>query len=406
MFPKATFTRKAACSNLEPATVLLMVGRPSMPAAIRYWVASALAAAALAWAAWPGAPANPATLIGRVDVIATVLILAGLPLIIRRRFGHGSSKRLPRLLRTAGYAAVFALILVKADVERVEVAHFSGVWLAGVWAGEVVFLLVIAAYVGALLAVTAERPPAGPATLAIGTGVGLLLGLAIFALRPLANHVHIANRWLADLYDLGRAVAVALVLYAAIRAAIAAARRTSRRDSNLPITDARARQGFAAGVCLGVAAALLVSVLGITTIALVPHAAGSIQWTLPGRIFDPGRGHPLTPDVVTDFEVSVSHAAAGYLLVLILFPVLGAGLGAWGGLFAAGNPGQTPGGGGGGGGGKDPDPEPGSPDGGRSLLPEPDIALDFDGLGFPDWDELEEFPELDPSAPERVPAGT
>jgi hypothetical protein len=334
-----------------------------------------------------------------------VLILAGLPLIIRRKFGHGTSKRLPRLLRAAGYAAMFALILVKADVERVEVAHFSGVWLAGVWAGEVVFLLVIAAYVAALLAVTAERPPAGPATLAIGTGVGLLLGLAIFVLRPLANHIHIANRWLADLYDLGRAAAVALVLYAAIRAAIAAARRTSRRDSTLPITDARARQGFAAGVCVGVAAALLVSVLGITTIALIPHAAGSIQWTLPGRIFDPSHGHPLTPDSVTDFEVSVSHAAAGYLLVLILFPVLGAGLGAWGGLFAAGNPGQTPGGGGGGGGPEDPEPDPGSPDGGRSLLPEPDIALDFGGVDFPDWDELDEFPELDPSAPDRVPAG-
>jgi hypothetical protein len=150
---------------------------------------------------------------------------------------------------------------------------------------------------------------------------------------------------------------------------------------------------------------LLVSVLGITTIALVPHAAGSIQWTLPGRIFDPSRGRPLTPDYVTDFEVAVSHAAAGYLLVLILFPVLGAGLGAWGGLFASGNSGQMPGGGGGGGGPKDPAPEPGAPDGGRSLLPEPDIALDFDGVGFPDWDELEEFPELDPSAPDKVPVG-
>jgi hypothetical protein len=376
-----------------------------LPGAIRYWVASAAAAATLAWAAWPGAPANPATLIGRVDVIATVLILAGLPLVIRRRFGGCSSRRLPRVLRTAGYTAVFMLMFVKADVERIEIRQFSGVSLAGVWAGEVVFLLVIAAYVTALLAVTAERPPAGPATLAIGTGVGLLLGLAVFVLRPMANHVHIANRWLADLYDLGKAAAVLLVLYAAIRAAIAAARRTSRRDSKLPITDARARQGFAAGLCIGVAAALVVSVLGITTIALVPHAAGSIQWTLPGRLFDPSHGRPLTPSYVTDFEVSFSQAAAGYVLVLIFFPVLGAGLGAWGGLFASGNSGHMPGGGGGGGGPEDPGPEPGSPDGGRSALPEPDIALDFDNVGFPDWDELEEFPELERSAPDRVPAG-
>ncbi|HEY2077238.1 MAG TPA: hypothetical protein VGH53_12980 [Streptosporangiaceae bacterium] len=374
-----------------------------MPRTMRYWAGLAAAAAALGWAAWPGTPDNPATLISRVDVIATVLILAGIPLIVRRKFGPGGSERLPRLLRTAGYAAVFALILVKADVERLEMARFSGISLAGLWAGEVVFLLVIAAYVAALLAVTAQRPPAGPATLAIGTGVGLLLGLAIFVLRPLANHVHIANRWLADLYDLGIAAAVLLVLYAAIRAAIAAARRTSRRDSKMPISDARARQGFAAGLCIGIAAALLVSVLGITTIALVPRAAGSIQWTLPNHVFDPGRGRPHTPDYVTDFEVSFSQAAAGYLLVLILFPVLGAGLGAWGGLFAAGDSGQLPGGGGGGGRGpQDPDPEPGPPGGGRSLLPGRDPAFD---LAFPDWDELEEFPELGFSGPDRVPAG-
>jgi hypothetical protein len=373
-----------------------------MPRTIRYWVASAVAAAALGWAAWPGAPANPATMISRVDVIATVSILAGLPLVVRRKFGPGGSERLPRLLRTAGYAAVFTLMLVKAEVERIQLAGLSGVSLAGVWVGEIVLLIVIAAYVAALLAVTAERPPARPATLAIGTGVGLLLGLAVFVLRPMANQVHIANQWLSALYGLGKVTAVLLVLYAAIRAAIAAARRTSRRDSRLPISDARARQGFAAGLCIGVAAALLVSVLGITTIALVPHAAGSFQWTLPGHIFDPGRGRPLTPDYVTDFEVSFSQAAAGYLLVLIFFPVLGAGLGAWGGLFAAGDSGQLPGGGGGGGGPQDPGPKPGPPDGGRSLLPERDLPLD---LAFPEWDELEEFPELDPSAPDRLSAG-
>jgi hypothetical protein len=340
-------------------------------------------------------------LISRVDVIATVLILAGLPLIVRRKFGHGGSSRLPRLLRTAGYAAVFAIMLAKADVERVQMAGFKGISLAGLWVGEVVFLFVIAAYVAALLAVTAERPPAGPATLAIGTGAGLLLGLAVFVLRPLANHVHIANRWLADLYDLGIVAAVLLLIYAAIRAAIAAARRTSRRDSKLPISDARARQGFAAGLCIGVAAALLVSVLGITTIALMPRLAGSIQWTLPGNIFDPSRGRPLTPDYVTAFEVSFSQAAAGYLLVLIFFPVLGAGLGAWGGLFAAGDTGR-PGGGGGGGGRQGPDPEPGPPGGGRSLIPERDLALD---LAFPEWDELEEFPELNSSVPDMLRAG-
>jgi hypothetical protein len=105
--------------------------------------------------------------------------------------------------------------------------------------------------------------------------------------------------------------------------------------------------------------------------------------------------------------VGFSRAAAGYLLVLIIFPLLGAGLGAWGGLFAAGNPGRRPGGGGdGGGGGHDPDPEPMPPGGGRGggALDGPAPALlDLDGLlDVPSWNELEEFPELD--RPERVPA--
>ena len=219
----------------------------------------------------------------------------------------------------------------------------------------------------------------------------------------MANHVHIANRWLADLYNLGKVAGVALVIYASVKAAMAAARRTSRRDSQLPITDARARQGFAAGLCLGAAAALLVTVLGVTTIALVPHVARSLQWTLPDGLLQPGRGRTLTPDFVLDFDVSFSQAAAGYLLVLIVFPLIGAGIGAWGGLFAAGNSGQTPGGGGGGGGPEDPGPEPPPPDGGRSLHPELDQAFDLDSLDVPAWDELEEFPELAP--PERVPAG-
>ncbi len=374
-----------------------------MPRTIGYWVALAAGTAALGWAAWPGAPENPATLISRVDVIATVLIMGGLPLIVRRRFGRLGSSLLPRLLRTAGYTAVFTLMLVKALVERSELASFSGVQLAGVWFGEVVFLFVIAAYVAALLAVTAQHPPARPATLAIGSGVGIMVGLAAFVLRPMANHVHIANHWLADLYNLGKLAGVVLVIYASIKAATTAARRTSRRDGHLTITDARARQGFAAGLCLGAAAALLVTVLGVTTIALVPHVARSLQWTLPEGLLRPGRGRPLTPDFLIDFDVSFSKAAAGYLLVLIAFPLLGAGIGAWSGLFAAGNSGQTPGGGGGGGGPSDPDPDPAPPDGGRSLLPEQDHALDLDSPGWPAWDELEEFPEL--ASPERVPAG-
>ena len=377
-----------------------------MPRTIRYWLGSAVAAVVLAWAAWPGAPGNPATLIGRVDVVAIVLLLTVLPVVVTRRFGPVRAGWAPALLREGGYATVFALILLKGRVEQLEMRPpgtplgafpHAGIPLAGLWAGEVVFLLVIGAYIGGLLAVTAERPPAQPATLAIGTGAGVALGIAIYVLRPLINYVHVTNEWLEGLYGTAKIAAVILVLLAAVRAAAAASRRCARREGNLPLTEVRARQGVAAGVCVGVAAALLVSVLGLATIVLLPHAAGRIQWTLPGDVFAPGRGTSMAPGFVSVFERSFSQAAAGYLLVLLVFPLVGAGLGAWGGLFAAGNSGH--GGGGGGGGGNGPDPEPAPPGGGRELEAAPDVVTA--GLG---WDELEEFPELRPDE-ERVPAG-
>src|SRR5215470_4576744 len=122
-----------------------------------------IAAAGLAWGAWPGAAANPATLINRVDVIAAVVMLAGSPWLARRVLGPAGDSWLARIVRVGGYAAVFALLLVKAEVERSEYAAHSGrAWLAGVWAGEIIFLVIIAVYVAGLLAVTARRPPFSP----------------------------------------------------------------------------------------------------------------------------------------------------------------------------------------------------------------------------------------------------
>ena len=145
-------------------------------------------------------------------------------------------------------------------------------------------MVVIAAYLAGLLAITARQPPASRAAVVIGTGTGVLLGLAVYALRPMDNPVHITNAWLAALFEITKVAAVPAVFAAAITAVIAAARRTSRRerDGTLPLTQIKARQGVAAGLCVGVTCALLVSVLGITTIAIAPHAASSIQWTMPG----------------------------------------------------------------------------------------------------------------------------
>jgi hypothetical protein len=367
-----------------------------MPRTIRYRLAYAVAVVALFIAGWPGPSSDPATLISRVSVLAVALLLAGLPWLVRRRFGVLRRGWIPPLARAAGYATVVALLAVKAHVERQEFAATSGrTSMAGLWLGEVMFLGVIAAYVAGLLAVTAQRGPARRPTLVIGGGAGIAIGVAVYGLRPLADGLHVGNPALAVLYEIGKVLAVPAILTAAIAAAIAAARRASARKSGPPLRAVRARQGLAAGACIGFAAAVVVSLLGIATIALLPHAASGLQWTLPGRAGPPGS--------VYSFEVGVTEAGAGYLLVLLIFPVLGAGLGAWAGRFA-GDSGLRPDGGGGGG-TRRPGPPPPPPDGGRRAPAPPQLAaVDLTRmLRHADWRIIAGAPEHVPR-PERTPA--
>ncbi len=374
-----------------------------MPSKIGYSLAFSVAAAGLAWLSWPGAPTDPATLINRIDVVAIVVMLAGLPWAASRVFGPAGTSRLARTMRVVGYAAVFTLVLVKAHVERSEFAAPAGrPGLAGLWAGEMVFLVVVAAYIAGLLAVTTQRTPVRPGALAIGTGAGVAAGLAMYALPPLAHPPHVTNAWLTGAYGVARVLVVPLVAGAGVAAGLMAARRTSGRGSPLPLGDARARQGVAAGLCAGAAAALVVSVLGISTMALLPQEAARLQWALPG-------GHAM-PGSLYAFEVSISDSAAGHLLVLILAPLLFAGLGAWGGLYGAGQPGGRSGGGGGGGGGggHGPAPTPPPPGGARRRG---DVALPalYPGVPLPGLsvgDGLPQPSEADRPAPgrrERMP---
>jgi hypothetical protein len=260
-----------------------------MPRTLRHWLAPAAAVAALAAAGWPGPAADPATLISRVSVVGVAVMLAGLPWLVKRKFGPLAHGWAPPLMRAAGCATVVVLLAIKARVERLELAaaaHRPS--LAGLWVGEVVFLAVIACYAAGLLAVTARRTPARRTTLVIGGGAGVLIGVAVYGLRPLADKLRIGNPAVAVLYEVGKVLAVPLVLTAATAASVVAARRASRRSGGERLRDVCARQGLAAGACVGFAAALVVSLLGIATIALLPRAATGLQWTLPGRGAAPG----------------------------------------------------------------------------------------------------------------------
>jgi hypothetical protein len=301
------------------------------------WLLFGAAGAGVVRIGWPGAAASPATLVNRVDVVVILVLLAGLPWAVRRVFGPAGRGALARAVRTAGYLAILTLAVVKTSVERFGYPPASGGLYPDVvlWLGEVIFLVVIAAYAIWFLAATARRSPAAPASLAIGTAVGAALG----AVTYVRVNLHVTSPRLAAVSTAATVLTWAVLLAAPVAAGLAAARRTSGRRGRLPRADAR--QGVTAGLSAGAAAALVFAVLGTAAAALLPYRAGLLSWAYPI--------HHLSHGALYRYEVGVSQNAAVYLFVLLFFPLLGAGLGAWGGLAVAGRPGQRPGGGGGGG---------------------------------------------------------
>jgi hypothetical protein len=305
-------------------------------------------------------------LITQVDAAASPVLLAAAWWGARRVFGPPGPGRLARSARAGGYLALCALVLVKALVERFAYSAWHGApWLGGLWVGEVIFLAALAVYVAGLTRVTARRPAASPA-LAVGIVAGVVAALILLALPPWGDPLHVPDARLLN--DLGRGVAIPLVLIGGIVAGRIAARRATGRGSRLPLADVRARQGLAAGLCAGAVAALILAVAGDGAAALLPHVAVHFP-----PLALPNARH--VPPSVVAFETSVAESAGGYLLPLVFFPVLGAGLGAWGGLSLAGHPASGGNGGGGGGGGPGDPAEPPPPSGGRTLDEELDEVL-------------------------------
>ncbi len=186
------------------------------------------AAALLAWSGWSGPLGSPYTVISRIDVVVTVGLLAGVPWLMTRKFGPGARTGLSRTIRVAGCAAVIALMLVKTHVERSESPR--PVWIAGTWAGEAIFLLIIAAYIAGVFAVTARhaRGSAGsrsaPARVAARESASLIL----YSAAARGSSLNLPSGWLASGYEIARVLAVPLVVTAAVMAGMKAARRSAR----------------------------------------------------------------------------------------------------------------------------------------------------------------------------------
>ena len=195
------------------------------------------------------------------------------------------------------------------------------------WAGETVFLAVMAGYAALILVYTAQRSPVLPATLTIGTSAGLVLGVAAYLLGPLGFPLRFTGPWPARLYDVALGFGVLLGLCVPVAAGMAAARRAGALPAG-----SRFRQGAMAGLWSGIAAALVVAVLSTATIAILPYDSGLQHWAT-GHI---GQWIPAVGEVSTVVQPRLGYVAgnsafaAGYLAVLLIGPLACCAFGAGG----------------------------------------------------------------------------
>jgi hypothetical protein len=293
----------------------------------------AAAASAAAWAAWPQ-PTMGHAAVSQFGVIATVLLLAGLPLLARRFLGPASASRAAQALRVFCCVAILALVPARIIVEvfadfaprrtaylRINtIFNFTGVRGASSggapWQGEIVVLLIIAGYVAAFLWLTSWRSRLSRTTLAIGTTAGLLLGVVMYAVAPLGLGQNATDPWLPG-SDVDPLVALAwlLLLGGPAAAAMLAARRRRGADGSVPPADIRIRQGIAAGVLANLTGALFVTALGTSTTALTLTSGALRQWFYHSQ--------HLSTLALYHREQIASVSTEVYVVMCIAFPVIG-----------------------------------------------------------------------------------
>lgn len=307
----------------------------------------AAAAGAAAWVAWPQPGVGHAA-VSQFHVIATVLVLAGLPLLARRFFGPATPSRAGRFLRVFSTAAILALLPAFAIVEAF--ANLTPEQLAykriacpiqgfgcgaapgkstggPAWTGEIPLMLMTIAYLGVIVFLTSRRSRVTRGTLAIGAGTGLLFGVVMYAVAPLGLTNDATDPWLPG-STADPLVALAWVLLfggPAVAAVLAVWRGRGPGGAALP-RNVRIGQGFAAGVLANGIAALFTTATGTGTIALMLRSAWLLRWL--------NHGHQLTAIAAYRYENTAGGGATVYMFMLIWFPVIGLLMSALGVLCA------------------------------------------------------------------------
>jgi hypothetical protein len=316
---------------------LWLVAREVLMNRILQPLAFTAGAAGLMWIAWPGAATNSATPVNRMYVVGTLLLLAGLPLLVRRYAGPVRQGWGPRVARAGGYAVVLALIAATTVQQRIgsQLGRYFPVILP-VWAMDVGFLLIIAGYVAGLLILTSRRVQFARRVLPTALGIGALSAGVLYPLAPFgindtaeatAHSLHGGPVVAADYLVLACFALAALAVPAAVHAA---ATRLAGRDRRLGILTP-ARQALLATAGAMATAAILVAMVTTLTIALSPH-----HFTGPHQGAGDGICPTCEPSTIVipanlrreySFEDSVNGAGDGAIALLVV-PLIGAALGA------------------------------------------------------------------------------
>jgi hypothetical protein len=312
-------------------------------------LAFAAGALGLVWIAWPGASTNSATPVNRMYVVATLVLLAGLPLLVRRYTGPVRPGWAPRVVRVGGYAVLLALIAATAVQQRIgsQLGVYFPVILP-VWVTDVGFLLILAGYVAGLLILTSRRVQFTRRVLPTALGIAVLTAGALYALAPFgindtaetASHsLHGGRVVVADYLVLACFALAALAIPVAVHAVATRIAAGDTRPGILP----PARQALLATTGAMATAAILVALFTTLTIALLPH-----HFSVPPQGAGDGTCPTCEPSTVVipanlrheyAFEDSVSGAGDGAIALLIV-PLIGAALGALRGHLR--NPPPTP----------------------------------------------------------------
>jgi hypothetical protein len=288
-----------------------------------------LGAVAVAYNWHPGTTVS-GRLGGRVMMIIIVLALLAVPVVAAggvRWLGPPRAEPVVARIRAAVYLAVWALLLAVIAITRYggqrfenftthDPARWTAAVVLGTLTGGLPLFAVFAGYTALIFISTSERSSATPGSVAVGALVGLVVGVATFALAPYGGVLASGGPVVTGILWVLRAF---LWLGAPVLAGCAAASRLDPAALSASEEDDWRSDGAVAGLWAGIAGALVVTTLTLVMMRLHPGLV-PLKWANP----DPNVPHGTPYEI----QMSVSDGAEAYLALLILAPIIGSVLGA------------------------------------------------------------------------------